>query len=146
MFALQSTPAAMMGASVAPWPSSTMMDRVSLDDLPHKGNKQPVNTLENMHQQSIGVRFLSFCIACFLVCRHCLLPIMLNYNFVQSCILQTWQMNRNEQIFCMSSNLYWNWKFGLFVNECYFSVTFCSMSVTNFIQYPCSAPNLYQCI
>lgn len=39
MFALQSTPAAMMGASVAPWPSSTMMDRVSLDDLPHKGNK-----------------------------------------------------------------------------------------------------------
>lgn len=37
IFALQSTPAAMMGASV-PWPGTTMMDRVTLDDIPHKGN------------------------------------------------------------------------------------------------------------
>lgn len=28
----------MMGASVTPWPGTTMMDRVSLDDIPHKGN------------------------------------------------------------------------------------------------------------
>lgn len=27
----------MMGASVTPWPGSTMMDRVTLDDIPHKG-------------------------------------------------------------------------------------------------------------
>jgi hypothetical protein len=35
MFALQNSSA--MGASVAPWSSTMMMDRISLDDMPHKG-------------------------------------------------------------------------------------------------------------
>lgn len=35
IFALQTAPA--MGAAVTPWHGS-IMDRVSLDDMPHKGN------------------------------------------------------------------------------------------------------------
>lgn len=27
----------MLGAAVTPWPGSTMMDIVSLDEMPHKG-------------------------------------------------------------------------------------------------------------
>lgn len=34
----------MMGASVTPWPGTTMMDRVSLDDIPHKGKILPFLT------------------------------------------------------------------------------------------------------
>jgi hypothetical protein len=35
MFALQNSSA--MGAAVTPWSSTMMMDRISLDDMPHKG-------------------------------------------------------------------------------------------------------------
>lgn len=35
IFALQAKPPT-MGAAVTPWPG-TMMDRMSLDDMPHKG-------------------------------------------------------------------------------------------------------------
>lgn len=35
IFALQNTSA--MGAAVTPWSSTMMMDRISLDDMPHKG-------------------------------------------------------------------------------------------------------------
>lgn len=54
IFALQSTPSAMMGASVTPWPSTTMMDRVSLDDIPHKGNKNNLHLAQHSKKPKIN--------------------------------------------------------------------------------------------